>query len=338
MSLPKLTFFCELEADALQELFADPAVTDHLRSLQASVSLGILDYSPVRAAVVRRLNHLGIPVIAWLLLPKEQGYWFNAGNYAEAQACYQKFLAWTVANQLIWERIGLDIEPDIREVETLTKTWWKIAPRWLGRIFNMRRVKIAQQAYQLLIEQIRRDGYPVDTYQFPLLADERKVKTSALQRVTGVIDLPADREVWMLYTSLVRPHGPGMLSSYGSEAQSIGLGSTGGGVEVAVAISPLSWSELERDLRLAYNWCNDLHLYSLEGCVHQGFLEQIKNLIWDQPLLLPEASIHRVDRWRKTLQSFLWVLDRLYLVGLGLSGLLAVILGIHRLVRRRSKK
>ena len=77
---PRLTFFCELEADALETLFADSSVIDNLVTLEASVSLGILDLSPGRAAVVRRLNEAGIPVIAWQLLPKEQGYWFNLGN------------------------------------------------------------------------------------------------------------------------------------------------------------------------------------------------------------------------------------------------------------------
>jgi hypothetical protein len=62
---PRLTFFCELEADALEALFADSSVIGNLATLEASVSLGILDLSPGRAAVVRRLNEAGIPVIAW---------------------------------------------------------------------------------------------------------------------------------------------------------------------------------------------------------------------------------------------------------------------------------
>ncbi len=48
---------------------------------------------------------------------------------------------------------------------------------------------------------------------------------------------PVDTEVWMLYSSNLRgrsnrPHfGLGVLWSYGSQAQAIGVGSTGGGID-----------------------------------------------------------------------------------------------------------
>ena len=50
--------------------------------------------------------------------------------------------------------------------------------------------------------------------------------------MAGLVDIEVDREVWMLYTSFVRPNGAGVLASYAPEAQSVGLGSTGGGVEL----------------------------------------------------------------------------------------------------------
>jgi hypothetical protein len=34
---------------------------------------------------VHLLNRAGIPVTAWLVLPKEQGYFLNAGNAEEAR-------------------------------------------------------------------------------------------------------------------------------------------------------------------------------------------------------------------------------------------------------------
>jgi len=40
---------------------------------------------------VRRLNAAGVPVVAWLLLPKEQGYWFNAENSGYALDRYEHF-------------------------------------------------------------------------------------------------------------------------------------------------------------------------------------------------------------------------------------------------------
>ncbi len=41
---PHLTFFCELEAQALQSLFADPQLIPNLQALDAGVSLALLDF------------------------------------------------------------------------------------------------------------------------------------------------------------------------------------------------------------------------------------------------------------------------------------------------------
>lgn len=87
----EITFFCELGAAELKKLFEDRFVFDDLQTLNAGISLGILDFSAERANVVRKLNRLGIPVTAWLLLPEEQGYWFNLGNYADAAVRYGEF-------------------------------------------------------------------------------------------------------------------------------------------------------------------------------------------------------------------------------------------------------
>jgi hypothetical protein len=172
---------------------------------------------------------------------------------------------------------------------------------------------------------IHADGYPVESYQFPLIADERRAGSTVLQRLAGVVDVAVDREVWMLYTNMLRPHGPGILASYAPEAQVIGLGVTGGGrVEPGFTPpAPLTWDELARDLRLAWLWCDDLFIFSLEGCVEQGFLERLGSFVWDQPMIIPESSKARLDAWRGTLQSSLWLAQRLpyFLAGLA-AGLL----------------
>ncbi len=59
--------------------------------LKASVSLGIIDFSQERASVVSRLNQADIPVEAWLLLPKDQGYWFNLDNASQTITRYAGF-------------------------------------------------------------------------------------------------------------------------------------------------------------------------------------------------------------------------------------------------------
>ena len=118
MTPPRLTFFCELEVDPLEDLINEETIQD-VKDLNGSIALGIMDFSPRRAGVVRRLNQAGIPVIGWLLLPKEQGYWFNLKNSMLAHDSYSAFKNWTDANGLQWAGVGLDIEPDILELEQI---------------------------------------------------------------------------------------------------------------------------------------------------------------------------------------------------------------------------
>lgn len=318
MPIPNLTFFCELEVEPLQALLNDQVISD-LKHLSAGVSLGLLDLSQERAEVVKRLNEAGVPLTAWLLLPKEEGYWFNLRNGPQAVQRYLAFREWSLKNGLKWEGIGLDIEPDLRELEGIKNRNWGSIPGFLMRLFARRELKRGQDMYRYLVDQIHADGYWVESYQFPIIEDERKAHSTLFQRVIGIVDLPVDREVWMLYTSLVRPHGSGMLGSYAENAQAIALGSTGGGVELGDS-QPLTWDELARDLRLAWYWCNDVYIFSLEGCVRQGYLEQLKQFSWDYPVILPETSIVRVDGWRRSLQSALWFFSHLgLLVSIGLS-------------------
>ncbi|MBZ4416509.1 hypothetical protein [Myxococcus sp. RHSTA-1-4] len=302
-----LTFFCELESRPLCELFATPGVVEDLVALQSGVSLGLLDLGPERAEVVRHLNREGIPVTAWLLLPEEQGYFFHVGNLAQASARYDAFLAWTAEHGLKWAGVGLDLEPDIQELRGFMEGRWRRLPRLLPRLLLGSRLRRGRAGYSALVERIRADGYKVDTYQFPFIVDERQSRSTLLQRVSGVLDLPADREVLMLYTSFARPHGAAVLWSYGPGAASIAVGITGGGIEFpgAKLPPPLDWTELSRDLRLAVRWTHDLHVFSLEGCVRQGFLSRLRTFDWDAPVDPPALPARRVDAVRRMARAVL---------------------------------
>jgi hypothetical protein len=335
MGKPRITFYCELESEELADLFEQPDLMDHLRSIQASVSLGLLDLSPLRAAVVRKLNEAGIPTVAWLLLPKQEGYWCNLGNAPQAIARYEDFKIWTQQHGLAWDGIGLDIEPDIREMEQFARARLRLGWKLLGRVFRRRNLSEARARYNSLVEQIRSDGYRVDVYQLPIMIDERSMRSSLLQRTLCLVDLPADREVLMLYTSFLRPRGPGFLWSYGSQAQSIGVGSTGGGVDVGVLDArPLEWNELARDLRQAWVFSDDIHIFSLEGCASAGYLERLKEFEWDHPIIEPVEQAEIVDSWRTALRSVLWLSAHPMTVILTVTGAFLMAKQIRRLLIR----
>jgi len=334
MPMPELTFACELESPELQALFSDQRVIDDLLALQAGVSIGLIDLSPERAAVVQQLNEAGVPVTAWLLLPRQEGYWFNLDNAPQAVACYADFKVWTQDNALQWAGVGIDIEPDFNEFQQLIQgDRWQLAPLILQRIGDSGRALDGRLTYGALVREMRADGYQVTSYQLPFIVDERRVDATLLQRVLGIVDVPADRETLMIYTSFVRPMGPGFLNSYGADAGAIGVGSTGGGVEIAGS-EPLTWGEFARDLGMAYRWTDDIFIFSLEGCVEQGFLSRLQDFDWEQPVVMPTAQIEQVDRLRAVLRGVLWASNRPFTILAGLVGLFLLFRGLRRLLSR----
>ena len=56
MTRPNLTFFVEVELEPLEELFGQPEVVRFLAEHGCAISMGLLDLSPRRAAVVRELE------------------------------------------------------------------------------------------------------------------------------------------------------------------------------------------------------------------------------------------------------------------------------------------
>src|SRR3954453_14422139 len=112
------------------------------------------------------------------------------------------------------------------------RTPWGLVRLLAPRLTDTSRPARARADYDELVERIHADGWPVENYQMPPIADERRAGSTLLQRVLGLVDLPTDREVFMNYTSFMRRSGPGLLGTYGPEAAAIAVGTTGGGPDV----------------------------------------------------------------------------------------------------------
>jgi hypothetical protein len=203
--------------------------------------------------------------------------------------------------------VGLDIEPDVRLYQQIVDNPWGLVAVLLPRLLDRVRPRRAAVAYAGLVARIRTDGWPVENYQFPLIADERQAGSDLLQRLAGLVDVSTDNEVWMLYSSFLRSLGPGMIWSYGPQAQAIAVGSTGGAPDIPghPQVPALSWEELQRDLLLARRWSDDLYIHSLEGCVEQGFLERLRSLDWGQSEP-PPATVPTAAGLRRLLRGILW--------------------------------
>jgi hypothetical protein len=303
---PSLTFAYELDAARLTSLFENGSVIDDLRALGARVMIMVSDLSVERAGVVRQLNQADIPVVGIPLFPWEEGYYFTVDNAPQAADCYRQWKHWTAEHGLVWDWVGLDIEPEARVYQQLMANPWGLVPMLLPLLRDQERLRRAREAYVALVDQIHADGWQVENYQFPLIADERRVGSTLLQRLMGLVDVRTDREVWMQYTSFVGSLGPGILWSYGPESNAIAVGTTGGGPDVPghPQFTPLNWEELARDLRLARRWTDQLYIHSLEGCVWNGYLTRLRSLDWT-PASTPPPTAPMAAALRVTLRGLL---------------------------------
>src|SRR6185369_4136728 len=115
---PQLIFACDRQTKELEALITPELISD-LKELNAGIALSTEEFSPERAQVVRRLNAAGIPMTAWIALPKDQGYYVNASTAPQTAARFEEFDKWTKENGLQWEAVGLDIEPTLNEYSAL---------------------------------------------------------------------------------------------------------------------------------------------------------------------------------------------------------------------------
>ncbi|PDW03632.1 hypothetical protein [Candidatus Viridilinea mediisalina] len=286
---PQIIFFCDLPSSELEPLLARPGVLTELATQGYGVALALRHLDASTAELVRTLNAQRIPTIAWLLLPPSEGVWLNVQNYPQVIERYQAFRMWVQANTLHFDGVGLDIEPPSAELDRLQR--WGL-PDLVRRIWLAHENVLflpARAAYIELIAHIHHDGYEVHTYQLPILADDRRAGTTLVQRVLDIVDLPADLEVLICYSSapldkLNHDLGGALITSYGPSADSIGVGIVSPSPrESSEELPPLAWEALERDLILAARHTDMIYIYSLEGCVERGLLPRLATINWDAP-------------------------------------------------------
>jgi len=300
---PNLTFFVEVELEPLEALFARPEVVPFLAEQGCAVSMGLLDLSPRRAAVVRELESKGIPVTGWLLLDLADGYWLNADNTDRAFERWRETAAWAEREGLALPCIGLDIEFPRSESKAAVQDHRRAFVSMMRRRRPREQVRKAEVAYTGLVREIHESGRRVEVYQFPQLLDERAAGSTLLRRSLGLVDVAVDAEVYMLYSTYL---GRGGAWVYFEDAPCIAVGVTGGGVN---AKNPeayhrfLSWERLAEDLRAAAAHTREVYIFSLEGCAERGLLTPIAEIDWAEPApTLPSDEERKARRGRRYTQ------------------------------------
>ncbi|MGC2636830.1 MAG: hypothetical protein WA294_06605 [Acidobacteriaceae bacterium] len=305
---PELGFACcEQGLDEAQHVFADPGVMAQLERLHATVAMPTADLSSQRASLVRALNRQGIPVIAWIVLPRDQGYYLNAGNVPEAAERLTEVEQWTRANQLRWSAVGLDIEPNFADLEKLRRRPLRLAATLLAHAADLRRITRSREDYARLVAEIHGWGYPVQIYEMPYVASERFAHSAFADRMLGTVDVRGDQNYLMLYTTFARPLGAAMIWLLGPESWGITVGSTDGPGTPGAGAGPQDWTEFARDLIVASHFTPHIGVYDLEGCVRQGFLQRLLAMNWSQSAVISAAELERARRIRFLSHTVLWI-------------------------------
>jgi hypothetical protein len=333
---PYMVFACDNNPDQFPSLFTPGLIAD-LKSLGAGVGLSTIDFSPERTQLVQRLNAAGIPVHAVIALPSDQGGYANAGNAPQVLAAFHAFDQWSMENHLEWEAVGLDIEPNLSDFAAARKHKLQLIGLVLRRAFNGQRVVQAREAYRSIIRQMQSRGYSVETYQFPLIADERKAHATVLERLLGIVDVRGNDEALMLYTSFNHKLDSAMIWEYGSEAQAIAVGSTASSGDAATdaAFPPLNWDQFSHDLIVARHFSPTIGVYNLEGALQQGFIGRLKTVNWNEPVVIPSQALIAAARLRQLAHVGLWLASRAIYIAIIVLLIFAWI--VSAFIRRRRR-
>ena len=335
---PTLSFFNEMGGKEVKALFADTTLIPTLQQLHAEIRMGIIDLTPERAAVVRQLNKAGITVVAWLLLPKEKGYWFDSRNGDAAIERYKEVKKWSDKNGLLFKGIGLDLELDYNDVILLKQHKWKLLGKLIGRLYDKKSVTEGKEKYQSLVNMIRKDGYPVESYYVPFIRYEAQSGKTSLEQLTGFLDITTDKDIPMLYTSFMgNAYGLLKVLAIDDHLKYVAIGSTGGGIDTT--LPTMTWNALAHDLRLASQTANEIHIFSLEGSVHKGFLKNLVGFDYDVPVTPQLEEVKQVNSLKSTVATISTILNypTLLLTGVFII-FLVLVWGIYRLVKFAIRK
>jgi hypothetical protein len=102
---------------------------------------------------------------------------------------------------------------------------------------------------------------------------------------------------------------------------------------------PLNWLQFSRDLIVAAHFSRVVGVYSLEGCIQQGFLARLRTLDWTAPVAVPIASVEHATAFRHRVARVLWIAAHLPYLGIaGLIAIAALIVGLGKWRRQRRRR
>jgi hypothetical protein len=289
-SLKNVSFFTELTGSELDKVASDTSIIKNLKQLNASLRVALIDMSPERVSALLKLQNAQIPIHAWLMLTKEDGYWANNENYKAFQKRYSVFADWSAKEGIKWKSVGLTMLPQRSDGNFLIESQKSLNGKWdFSKIMIARLLDWdgefdeAKAAYEDIVRTIKSDGYAVEIYQLPMQMDEALAETTAFQKMAGIINLKGDEQFTIIHRRLTGdyPKILAFIDAYGKSSDGVVLGHTSSQRPLNFRENDvvLNWQELSRCLLYAQKERITIHISTLEGCIEQGILPKMRDLV-----------------------------------------------------------
>jgi len=222
----------------------------------------------------------GVPVNAWLLLPEEDGYWFNEENLSQAREQVFSFVDWIETQNIPLEWIMFDMELSIDRVRAMEGGGLvdTVIPL-LKENVNAEAYQQSTQDYAEFVGELQERGYKVTAAAYPFVIDDLQDGDSEIQDAwnTPVAGVGFDEIYFMVYrTSIAKllgvTPGPDLVCQYAGEARrefgTAGIMALGivGDVGMVSEEGYTRPAELEEDVAAAYAGGSErVYVYSLDG-------------------------------------------------------------------------
>lgn len=257
-------------------------------------------------ALVRKANSLGIPVVAWVVIPYDQGYWAYQGNAQANFDAVKSWAAWQRANRLRFESVVLDQEFSWQNLKAYVPLVTDKDPQkfaaWMEGHIDPEAQCAALSTYRDLISWGHGQGIRVDAAVAPMVTDDLADGDIALQNALQISATSRyDRMYLMAYRSAVSQAGfdpgqPYIAGHYAAMRQYFGAAG-----EVSLGIpghAPYdSLTPLADDIRLlAGLGARAIPIFSLEEMVHAFGPEGIRTLAEAARRPMDAAEIARVSK------------------------------------------
>ncbi|HOO55852.1 MAG TPA: hypothetical protein PLN69_03450 [bacterium] len=304
----------------------DKKVTDLLKKYDVTLGMAFPPGSinDSYAAMLAEYQQLGIPVMLWVLLPDESGYWACESNANEFTGYTSKIFDWADEKGFGIPWLAVDLELPHGQMERMKNAKGlgvlKSIYSTIAENRNRGRFYTASAEYNRLIETLHSRGTRVLTAAASQVAEDILTGTIGTQDImeTPISTVNFDVISFMIYTSMISGYSKGLISPrdarwylyrvmqdmkemiWDRAGVSIGVTYTGKLGDEPYYESP---EQLKPDMQaVKAALIEDISIFNLEGIVRSPQPEAWFETLIECEAAVPQKSL-KVNAVRKMLQA-----------------------------------